>query len=321
MEVFASFKFCAKQQKFKIGKVNIGGFPGKRPTVLVGTIFYSGQKIFRNEESLDFDRKRAEDLINKQDEFSEKTGNPCMIDVVGAQPKTFSKLLDFVEKITDSPILIDGTTSEVRIAGLEYAAEVGLIDKVVYNSLAPRYMHEELEKIKDIGIKSAILLAYNLRDMSTLGRINTIKDLLKVANQIGIDKPLIDTWVLDVPSLGIACEAVNELKNELGLVVIACETVNELKNELGLVVGCGAHNAVSTWRGLKTKMGDTAIKPSIASACVLSIAAGADFVLYGPIEDAKYVFPVIAMADAAYANLLMEKGEKIDQKHPLFRIA
>jgi tetrahydromethanopterin S-methyltransferase subunit H len=253
---------------------------------------------------LDFDRKRAEDMINKQDEFSEKTGNPCMIDVVGAQPKTFSRLLDFVEKITDSPILIDGTTSEVRIAGLEYAAEVGLIDRVVYNSLAPRYMPEELEKIKDIGVKSAILLAYNLRDMSTLGRINTIKDLLKVANQIGIDKPLIDTWVLDVPSLGIACEA-----------------VNELKNELGLVVGCGAHNAVSTWRGLKTKMGDTAIKPSIASACVLSVAAGADFVLYGPIEDAKYVFPVIAMADAAYANLLMEKGEKIDQKHPLFRIA
>ena len=298
------FKFCAKQKKYKIGKVSIGGFPGKTPTVLVGSIFYSGQKIFKSKDNVDFDRKRAEDLINKQEEVSDLTGNPCMVDVVGSEPETFNKLIDFVAKKTDNPILIDGTTAEVRIAGLEYASEVGLIDRIVYNSLAPRYMQAELDKIKEIGVQSAILLAYNTRDMSTTGRINTIKELFEVANQLGIDKPLIDTWVLDVPSLGMACE-----------------TINKLKNELGLVVGCGAHNAVSTWRGLKTKMGKQAVKPSIASASVLSVAAGADFVLYGPIEDAKYVFPVVAMVNAAYANLLIEKGEKIDQKHPIFRIA
>ena len=56
------FKFCAKQQKYKIGKISIGGFPGETPTVLVGTIFYSGQKIFRNEDNVDFDVKDSKNI-------------------------------------------------------------------------------------------------------------------------------------------------------------------------------------------------------------------------------------------------------------------
>jgi tetrahydromethanopterin S-methyltransferase subunit H len=94
-----------------------------------------------------------------------------------------------------------------------------------------------------------------------------------------------------------------------------------LRNEFGLPIGSGAHNAVGTWKGLKKKMGPQAKTPSMATACAITIAAGANFILYGPIEFSDYMFPTIAMVDAAYAQLAMEGGTMPDTKHPIFKIA
>jgi tetrahydromethanopterin S-methyltransferase subunit H len=94
----------------------------------------------------------------------------------------------------------------------------------------------------------------------------------------------------------------------------------ELKDETGLPVGCGAHNAVALWRGLKTKMGEHAVKPCLASVNAATTAVGADFILYGPIDDAKVVFPAVAMVDTAYSQTLMEKKVQIPKDHPRYRI-
>jgi tetrahydromethanopterin S-methyltransferase subunit H len=125
-----------------------------------------------------------------------------------------------------------------------------------------------------------------------------------VAASVGIEKPIIDTAVIDIPTLGMACRA-----------------IYELRNEFGLPIGSGAHNAVGTWKGLKKKMGPQAKNPSMATACAITIAAGANFILYGPIEFADYMFPTIGMVDAAYAQLVMEAGTMPDPKHPIFKIA
>ena len=61
--------------------------------------------------------------------------------------------------------------------------------------------------------------------------------------------------------------------------------------------------------------------PALVSANVAPIVLGADFILYGPIEHADYVFPAVAMLDAAYAFLLREKGVKVGRDHPIYRIA
>jgi len=298
------FEYKSKQKVINIGGVNVGGIPGQNPTVLIGTIFYHKHKIFRNEQTGDFDRKQAEKIINAQEEISDKTGNPCMLDVVGATPESMKKFLEFTASVTEVPILMDGPTTDAKKAGLDYANEVGLLDRIVYNSLIPEYKQEEIEKIKETGLRNALLLAYDPKEFTTKGRIKAIRKLLDVANEVGIDRPLLDTCVLDIPGLGMACRA-----------------SFELKNEFGLPVGCGAHNAVSLWKGLKTKFGPQAVKPAVASACVVAAAVGADFILYGPVEDAQYVFPVIAMTDAAYGYLLFEKKVALDRKHPLYRIA
>jgi tetrahydromethanopterin S-methyltransferase subunit H len=94
-----------------------------------------------------------------------------------------------------------------------------------------------------------------------------------------------------------------------------------VKDKLGFPVGAGTHNAIGTWKGLKKKMGKEAVMPSSVSAGIVAIALGADFILYGPIEDAKHFFPPVAMIDAAYGQLLIEKGKRLAKDHPLFRIA
>ena len=298
------FKFEREQRTFEISGVKIGGQPGEVPTVLVGSIFYRGHKIVEDEKRGTFDRARAEELIVRQEDFSDKTGNPCMLDVVGMTPQALNGYLEFVSSVTDAPMLMDGGTASNNAECLENAKEVGLLGRIVYNSLSLQCKAAEIDKIKEVGLESAVLLTLNMKDFTSRGKMTAARELVSLAEGAGIKKPLIDTCVLDIPTLGQACRA-----------------IFDLKTEFGLPAGCGAHNAISMWRGLKKKMGTQAIKPSLASACVMTAAVGADFVLYGPIEEAEFVFPVIAMADAAYGKVVTERGLKLDRGHPIYRIA
>jgi len=293
------------QKRFKIGKVSIGGMLGENPTVLVGSIFYHRQRSLSfEEETGEFNRNEAEKLIKIQEEFSDKTGIPCMLDVVLPSKKWISLVFDFITSVTDTPILLDAASAEIRVAALDLAKQAGILDNCVYNSLNPESKPVEFEKIQEIGLKAAVLLAYNTRNMTSIGRVEAARQLLPLAAQHGIEKPFIDACVLDVPTLGSAFKA-----------------IFDLKNEFGLPTGCGAHNAIGTWKGLKTKMGLQAVKPCTAVANSLTISAGADFILYGPLEAAPYVFPAVAMANAAFAQLLMERGKMPSPSHPIFKIA
>ncbi len=293
-----------EHKTFQVGNVKIGGRPGQAPTVLVGSMFYNKHSIVKDELKGEFDRDAAEKLIKRQEEFSDITGNPCMIDVVGSTPEALRRYLDFVAGATQAPILFDGVTASVRVGALDYLKESGLQDRVVYNSIVPEAKRDELDKIRETGIKSAILLALNTREFNSQGRVKAVRDLLPLAASGGIDKPLIDTAVVDIPSLGMACRA-----------------IQDVRAEFGLPVGSGAHNAIDTWKGLKKKMGLQAKESSIAAACTMTVAAGANFVLYGPIKTAEYLFPAIAMADAALGQLAREDKIILDRSHPIFKIA
>jgi tetrahydromethanopterin S-methyltransferase subunit H len=297
-------EFRAEQKIFQIGKIKVGGSPGKRPAVLIGSIFYHGHKILENEITGEFNKKAAEELINLQDEFSEKTGNPCMIDVVAASQESMIKELEFVASTTTAPILIDSPSASIRLAGLRYAENAGLTDRIVYNSILPEAKQFELEEIKRSNLESVILLAYNAKDFTSRGKIKALNDLIAIAGNLGIKKPLIDTCVLDVPTLGSACKA-----------------ILHVKNEWGFPAGAGTHNAIATWKGLKKKIGPQAFMPCSVSAATMAVSIGADFILYGPIEDAKVFFPSVALVDTAYGQLMLEKGERPPINHPLFRIA
>jgi tetrahydromethanopterin S-methyltransferase subunit H len=296
-------EFSADQKVFQIGNVSVGGQPGARPTVMIGSMFYHSHSININEELGEFDEEEAIKRIRLQEDYCERTGNPGMLDVVGATPAAMQRHLEFAAASTSMPLLIDGTTTEVRLAGLEYVAKAGLADRIVYNSIQPEINDDELKAISQAGVRNAILLTYYLLDFTAKGRVQAVRDLLPRCLEAGIDQPIVDTCVMDLATLGQACSA-----------------MFDVKNEFGLPAGGGVHNAVAVWRGLKTKMGEQAVKPCVASACASAAAIGADFVLYGPIEDAPYIFPAVAMVDTAMSQLVMERGGEVDADHPRFRV-
>jgi tetrahydromethanopterin S-methyltransferase subunit H len=281
-----------KQRIIEIGNLKIGGQPGETSTVLIGSIFYHRQKIVLDENTGRIDRINAQKLIRLQEEFSEKTGNPSMLDVVGSTREAIENYIDFVAEVTELPILVDSPSVEVRIAGLKFAKSIGLENRTIYNSLTPESKPEELEAIKESGMKSAILLAYKEGVTTSRARTEALKELLPRAEKVGITKPLLDTAVIDIPSLSMACRA-----------------ILQLKKELGLPCGCGAHNAMSTWTGFKERMGSEAVKPCAVAVNAVPVVLAADFILYGPIEDCRYVFPSIYAINASYKYLYRSKEQ------------
>lgn len=296
-------EFAVEQKTFNIGNIQVGGQPGVAPAVLVGTMFYHKHDVSTNADKGEFDKAEAEKRIRLQEDFSERTGNPCMLDVVGATPEAIVKHLEFAASVTEMPLLIDGTTTDVRVAGLKYVAEAGIADRIVYNSIQPEINDAEFAAIQEAGVKNAIILTYYLMDFTAKGRVQAVRELMPRAHAAGITNLLVDTCVLDLATLGQACSA-----------------MHDIKNEFGLPVGGGVHNAVAVWKGLKTKMGKQAEKPCVASVAAASVAVGADFLLYGPVEDAPYVFPAVAMIDTALSQLVMERGGTPVKTHPRFRV-
>ncbi|MGQ9690802.1 MAG: tetrahydromethanopterin S-methyltransferase subunit H, partial [Thermoproteota archaeon] len=69
------FRFEKEQKIFDIANVKVGGQPGQLPIVLIGSIFYHKHKIVRDERKGEFDKEKAEELLKKEEEVSDKSGN------------------------------------------------------------------------------------------------------------------------------------------------------------------------------------------------------------------------------------------------------
>jgi len=302
-------RFVSGQKIFEIGGIQVGGQPGELPTVLIGSIFYEGHKIVLDPTNGIFDKKRAEELITNQDEISKKTANPCMVDVVALAPQAMQKYIEFVAETTKAPILVDSSSVETKIAGLKYSREIGLNSRIVYNSINYHFDTQEISALKESKVNAAIILTYNPRNVMPNGRTeilkgtSTQKGLLKTAEDAGVEKPLIDTAVLDAPSIGLAAEA-----------------ITLVKSEFGLPCGAGPVNAVSEWKRVE-ELGIYAKQVCMANAVTALQHAGANFVLYGPIGKAETVFPAAAMTDALIAYSARFHGIRLKTKeHPLLKI-
>ena len=302
-------KFEREQKILEIGGVHVGGQPGEFATILIGTFFYEGHKIVDDTERGLFDRGKAEELIKRQEELSEKTGNPHMVDVVGSTSSAIQTYIDFVSNVTDAPIFVDSTYTDVKIAGIRYAAETGLLDRTVYNSITYHVNPAEIEALKGLDVRSAVILAYNPKNVRPMGRVELLQGspskegLLKIADAAGIKNILVDTAVLDVPSIGWAAEA-----------------AYLVKKHFGLPSGGGPSNAVLEWKRI-SELGKYAKNICMANAAVAMQQAGANFILYGPIGKSDSIFPAVSMIDAITAYTARLDGTKPKMKeHPLYKI-
>ena len=304
------FLFDREQDVYDIGGVKVGGQPGEYATVLCGTIFYAKHYLVEDADKGIFDKKAAEEVINKQDEFSDLTGNPCMMQIFSESPEAMEKEIAFCTEKSDSPFLIDSTVAEAKMAGLKYSDEVGLTERAVYNSINISCSEEELEIIKNSKLEAAIVLAFNPKDSTVAGKIDLLetgagtfdKGLVQLARDLGVKKQMCDPATLPI---GAGCGS-------------SVASGFAIKSKFGVAVGLGIHNAPSAWTWLKgfrkehaeripdparpgkqkwSGMGAEVFHLCDVASNVIPPLLGQDFVLYGPIENAPSVFPLVGMVD------------------------
>ena len=132
-----SFHFEKEQKTFQIGNIKVGGQPGENPTVLLASMFHKGDKIVTDRKKREFDKDQATKYIKGQEEASAKFGVPCICDIVANSGDEFKTYIDFVTSVTDVPIGIDAWIAEPKIEACKHCKELGIQDKVLYNSITP----------------------------------------------------------------------------------------------------------------------------------------------------------------------------------------
>ena len=305
------FRFSREQSIVNVGGVKFGGQCGELPSVLCGTIFYHGHKIVEDEEKGLFDRTAAERLISRQAELSEETGCPSVLHLYARSAPAFERYLEFAENVWSGPFIIDSADAATRGAAALLVSELGYADRAIYNSISLATEEEEAQALQGSEIDSAIILAYNPADPGVDGSLailetgGTVREngLLAAAQEMGLQNLLIDPAVLPLGS---------GAGSALRFSVAA-------KARLGLPVGSGIHNAVSSWPWLAKK--ETSVRKGCdAAAGAMQLLAGADFLLYGPIESADIIFPAAALADILIAEAVRDLDIAPGESHPLHRL-
>ena len=310
------FKFDKEQEIFDFAGVKMGGQPGEYPTVLAGTIFYGGHNIINDELTGDFDKARAEQLVNDMASISDVTGNPYIVQVFGQTVEALPKYIEYIGDICDAPFLIDSTSGDARVAGAQYADETGLTERAIYNSINMAADKAELDALSETNISASIILGFNPMNATVEGKMAMWEDgddgayekgLLEVAAECGIDKFMMDT-------------AVTPLGQGAG---IAARTSFAEKAKWGYPVGSGIHNVPSAWdwlRDYKKAGNKTAFTVCDIGANIVQVMCAGDFVLFGPIENADIAFPAVAQTDMFISEAAKPLGTEPVDYHPMNKL-
>ncbi|MFH1285381.1 MAG: tetrahydromethanopterin S-methyltransferase subunit H [Candidatus Micrarchaeota archaeon] len=298
------FRFKNRQKVCDVSGVKIGGQPGENATALAGTIFYGKHEIVRDARSGVFEKAEAAKLIKSMEEASAQTHVPGLLQIFFETQEAGERYVDFCAEQTKMPLVIDSADGVARAKVAEYCSEIGIAERVIYNSVNLSITEKELEILADANCYSAIVLAFNPTGAGVEGKIKLLEDgagivkegLLAIAERVGMKNLLIDPAALPFGQKSSHLHA-----------------LPALKAKYGLPVGCGIHNVPSAWKWLKKRR--EAHVADIASNLV-PITLGADFVLFGPIENAGDVFPATAMADIMVAEAMSIHGVKPVKEHP-----
>lgn len=280
--------FEKEQRVVRVAGVSFGGQPSENPVVMVGSLFYRGHKAVTDHRRGAFDRKVVEGEVQTVLEWSDKTGLPVAFDLVAQHADALKEYVSFAADSFDAPFLVDGTNDEVRLPAMEAAAEWGLLDRAILNSIDAKATDASLAEYKALGVRHAVLLAFESRALLPEKKLSLltsvegkVKGLVQKAGEAGIRDFLVDVAVLDVPSMAF-CARTQQL----------------VKERHGYPVGCAPANAVFEWERARGLFGREGRWSCAAAACVFLADWWADFILYGPARLAPQIFPAVATREA-----------------------
>ena len=173
----------------------------------------------------------------------------------------------------------DDAHLDTRMETIEYVKDLGILDQVIFNSIWQN-PPEEIELLKEVGIKNAIIFVYSPKHARNTAIIRwrfltepteRRKSLLDIAKYIGVKNVMIDNVLTEYQSFADAIEA-----NIM------------MKSSFGYPVGCGPANV--SWH-IKNIEKNEEIKMVTRDASLISIGTlFSDFLLIGPIERVKHAF-------------------------------
>ena len=297
-------KFTAEQKTYTIAGVEVGGQPGQRPTLLIGSIFFSGHKIVKDNLKGVFDKDKARALLDADAEASARTGNPRFIDVIG---DTGPALINYLEFVAGTPTRRCWSTPSRSRCGWRRCVTSRAPKSRRGWSTTPS-LKTTPRKRSTACVRAASRAASSWPSApprpKPKQRIKLLTEtLLPVAARAGIENILVDPGVLDIASIGWTALA-----------------IRDIKETLGYPCGCAPSNALFTWEKLRSQ-GQPAFEAAAAATFTLTQTQGADFVHYGPIRNAPWVYQAVATADAMTAYAGRITGVRpVSDVHPLYRI-
>jgi len=302
------FYFEKEQKVYQIGNIKVGGQVGENPTVLLGSMFHKGDKIIIDRKKREFDKEKAKEYLKKQEEASAKFGVPCMVDIVANSGDEFKTYIDFVIENTDVPIGIDAWVAEPKIEAIRYCKELGIQDKVLYNSITPWAkggFERELEVIKECGIKNVLVVVFDNEDQTGKGRLKCLDEMMKTIEKYEIENIWVDTSTMNIPALSFSGAG-----------------AYYIKEKYGFPAGCAPSNGSYAWKAGREMVDRFGFAGIDSAAHVLSSFMWCDFLFYGPMTAIDWVFPAIACADMMKACMAFEETGKLpcSENHPLRKL-
>ncbi len=294
------FRFKKEQKVFTIGGAKVGGQPGDNPPFLIASMFHNKDRILTDRKG-NFDRKKAVELIKKQEELSASTGIPSMVAMVANTPEEAQVYIDFYTETTAMPFGIDMWVAEKRAKATEYVAKRGLQDKFLYNSITPwdKDIKGQVQKLKDLAIKHVVVQAFDDTDQSPAGRLTSLEKILSQGAD-AFDTVIVDTSVMNLPATSFSLVA-----NRL------------IKEKLGLPCGGAYSNGTHMWKEAKNIWSLDGFRAMDAVAQGMASALWSDFDFYGPIVTAPRIFPAVAAAHILLSTLVYDETKKIPENGDL----
>lgn len=294
------FRFNKKQKVCSIGNIKVGGQPGENPPFLIASMFHNKDRILIDRKG-NFDHQKAKELIKKQEELSASTGIPSMVAMVANTPEEAQIYIDFYLENTSMPFGIDMWVAEKRAKATEYVAKLGVQDKFLYNSITPwdKDIKEQVNKLKDLGIKHVVVQAFDDKDQTPAGRLKSLENIFSQGAD-SFDTVIVDTSVMNLPSTSFSLIA-----NRL------------IKEKLGLPCGGAYSNGTHMWKASKDIWGLEGFKAMDAVAQAMSSVLWSDFNFYGPIVTAPRIFPAVATAHILLSTLVYDETKSIPENDNL----
>jgi tetrahydromethanopterin S-methyltransferase subunit H len=102
---------------------------------------------------------------------------------------------------------------------------------------------------------------------------------------------------------------------------ITVRAIPAIKEKFGFPTGLGTGNVVTTMGWVKAHVAKEYRKGCVTATNAIMQVQGANWLMFGPAEQAEYVFPAVAVVDTYIASAAADLDTRpLSEDHPIFKM-